>query len=168
MTATNTVAGAEAALADLRARMVAGDQTVTPADFTRARAAVDFAKARQAAEEEAARQREERERRERQEAAKARLEALDTAKPERARQRLDAALDGYVAAVAEAWRELDDLGAELSAAGLDVQNTPTGLHACGRTVRRAPLQMAIHTAAAAAVKRHLGGRHRLDLNSPPD
>ncbi len=162
------MAEAEAALADLRARMVAGDETVTPADFTRARAAVEFAQARQAAEEEAERRRAEQDRRERQEAARARLEALDTKEVDAARRRLDAALDGYVAAVAEAWRELDDLGAELSAAGLDVQNTPTGLHACGVTVRRAPLQMAIHTAVAEAIKRHLGNRHRLDLNSPPD
>ncbi len=164
---TNPVQEAEAALAALHDRLVAGDETVTGADFAAARAAVDFAKARQAAAEQAERERAERERRERQEAARVRLAALDTAKTEQARGRLDAAIEAYVAEVVASWRELDAVADELQAAGLDARRTPAGLE-YGRTRPRAPLQSAIRDAAEAAIGRHLGGRYPVNLMYPPD
>ncbi len=164
----NTVAEAEAALAALHERLVAGDQTVTGADFAAARAAVDFARARQAAAERAEQQRVEREQREREEAARARLAALDPAKTEQARQQLAAAIEAFVAEVAASWRELDDVADELAAAGFDARRSPAGLALGRHTVQRAPLQSAIRDAAEAAIRRHLGGRYPVNLAQPPD
>ena len=155
-------------------RREAGDHAVTADDLLRAEAEERFGRARAAAEAKRAADEAEAVRLRRIEAVRASLpERLGPAVLEKARRRLDAAVDawveacaGYDAARGELYNELTSL-APLPR-GLEPNGYGYGSIVDGaETYRLAPTQSAITEAARAAIGKHYGGRQSVTLDRPP-
>lgn len=164
---------AEAALADIHARLSAGD-LVTPDAFAQAESVVRFAQARLAAAEraEAARRADERARAH--ERARARATAELTAAG-RALSEAQATLESALALFVAASRAYDTCYSEhwtragagaLPGAAHEVGTRHLSLD--GRTYRPAQPQRTIGELAVALFREHYGARYQVDLNQPPD
>ena len=163
-------------VAEVEERLRAGDPTLGPDDLARAEAAERFARLKAEAQQRADAERVEAERLARVAEVKAGLpDRLDPAKLERARQKLAAAIEAWVAACvahdaawAEAYYELEGLAARGPAPGVALNaNGPGTMAVDGTTYRRTPMQRAIVEATTAAMRVHLP-RSEVSLGRPPD
>ena len=172
--ATEALRQAQTALAEVNERIDAGDPDVTADDVFRADTELRLARSRQDVAQRQAKADAERVRLERVAAIKEELATkLDPAPLERAKQKMAAAIEAYVAVCAEqdaarsdAWNELSSLGQPLP--GVSLNGAGYGhITVGGKTYRHAPTQRGIAQVATEAVRRHYP-RSEVRLGAPQD
>ncbi len=167
---------AEAALQALHERLSRGDTSITPAAFEKAESAVRFHRARLVGAERHAEALAEQARLERLEQLRQTLPpTLDPAPVEGARQALETAIHGWVAACRAYQNQLDDARDLLTDASLHplpgwfgLGQQMGSLRVDGQTYRPEGPQRVIRDIAEAAVRQFYGSRQIFDLSRPPD
>jgi hypothetical protein len=159
---------AEIQLQEVRKRIGAGDPGVTVRDLEHGEAAVRFARTRLDAARELEAERAEQARLAHiEEVRQALPAAFDTTDLDKARARMESAIDAYCREASElqqrtseVWNEVSNLG---PGTGMTAQSGDGSISANGTTYRRPSVQAAIRQAATDALKKHFP-RTQIDLN----
>lgn len=179
MTPDGTMTGiamAQAKIAALRARLVAGDTKVTAKQLAEARAELELEELRAAAQAQAEAERAEAERDAKLETLKGRLiSEFDESHLNALYERMAEAIEHYVGA-ATAWngnlmdirQGLATLGTVFIAGKADLYHQVSSVRIGDIVVRPQRPQAGIHRAGMSTLKRHLSERTRIDLGNPPD